>query len=160
MKKLVSLLGFVALAQSAGIIGLPPTSKAIASGWYARLDTPKWRPPGAVFGPVWTILFVLMGVAAWRVWRKRDEAPDESKTALAWWGAQLALNAGWTWIFFGARKPRLALGEIVALWLAIAGTTRAFFRRDQAAGALMLPYLAWVSFAAARNASIAARNDN
>ena len=159
LKKCAPLLGFIGLTQAVGISGAFPTSKAIKSGWYKRLKQPDWQPPSNVFAPVWTILYLTMAIAAWRIWRKRDEEPDAVKTALTLWGSQLALNAAWSWLFFGARKPKLALAEIIALWAAIAATATAFWRIDRTASALLWPYLAWVSFASALNATIAARNE-
>lgn len=158
MKKFGALLGFIALAQ---VIGGAPgfvTTKSIKDGWYDRLDKPKWTPPNSIFGPIWGVLFVLMAVAAWRVWLKREENREETKTALTWWGVQLGLNAGWSLLFFGARKPKLACLELLALWGSIVLTMRLLWRRDQMAGALFVPYLAWTSFAMAVSASIAWRN--
>lgn len=159
LKKWAPLLGFIGLTQAVGISGAWSTGKAIQSGWYKRLKQPDWQPPNSAFAPVWTLLYLMMAIAAWRVWSKHEQKPDAVKTALTLWGGQLALNAAWSWIFFGARKPRFALAEIVALWLAIAATARAFWKIDRTASALLWPYLAWVSFATALNASIAARND-
>ncbi len=159
LKKWAPLLGFIGLTQAVGISGAWPTSKAIQSGWYKRLKQPDWQPPSNVFAPVWTLLYLMMAVAAWRIWRKRGTEPDAVKVALTLWGAQLALNAAWSWIFFGARKPKFALAEIVALWLAIVATATAFWKIDRTAGALLWPYLAWVSFAVTLNASIAKHND-
>ena len=158
-KKWAPLVGFIGLAQAVGIAGALPTSRAIQSNWYKKLRKPNWQPPGKVFAPVWTILYLLMAVAAWRVWRKRDEEPAAVKTALTLWGGKLALNALWSQLFFGARQPKWALAEIVALWTAIAATASAFWKIDRIASALLWPYLAWVSFAAALNASIARRNE-
>lgn len=160
MKKFGSLLGFIALAQIVGGSSGIVTAKSIRDGWYGRLDKPKWTPPGFVFAPVWTILFALMGISAWRVWRKRDEDPEATQTALTWWGAQLGLNALWSLLFFGLRKPKWAWLEIFALWGSIALTLREFWKRDQLAGALLVPYLAWTTFAAALSTSIAHRNDD
>lgn len=122
-----------------------------APDYYARLDKPSWAPPPWLFGPVWTVLYALIGVAAWLV--SRRGGPGTGR-ALGVWGLQLALNAAWTPIFFGLRAPGLALVEIGLMWVAIAATTFAFLRRRTAAGALMLPYLAWVTFAAALNFEI------
>lgn len=158
MKKFVSLLGFIALAQGVGGSTGIVASKAIRDGWYGRLNKPKWTPPGSAFGPVWTVLFVLMGIAAWRVWRKRAEAPEETKTALTWWGVQLVLNAAWSLIFFGLRKPKWACIELLALLGSIAAAMRSLWKRDALAGALFVPYLAWTSFALAITVSIARRN--
>lgn len=110
--------------------------------WYAGLNKPSWNPPGWLFGPVWAALYTLMAVAAWLVWKRAGLSRP-----LAFYGAQLALNAAWTPLFFGARQMGWALFEILLLWLAVAFTLRAFRRVHAAAGALLLPYLAWVSFA-------------
>lgn len=126
-----------------------------APDYYARLDRPSWAPPGWLFGPVWTALYALMGVAAWLVAKRGGSG---TRPALGLFGAQLALNAAWTPIFFGLRNPGLALVEIVVLWVAIAATVVAFLARRTAAGALLLPYLAWVSFAAVLNFEIWRRN--
>ncbi len=126
-----------------------------APDYYARLDKPSWAPPPWLFGPVWTVLYAMIGVAAWLVARRGE--PGGGK-ALGLWGVQLALNAAWTPIFFGLRAPGFALAEIVLMWVAIAGTTVAFFTRRTAAGALLLPYLAWVTFATLLNFEIWRRN--
>jgi tryptophan-rich sensory protein len=126
-----------------------------APEYYARLRKPSWAPPAWLFGPVWTVLYALIGVAAWLAAQRGGRG---TRRAIGLWGGQLALNAAWTPIFFGLRAPGLALIEIVVMWGAIASTTAAFFRRRAAAGALMLPYLAWVSFAAVLNLEIWRRN--
>lgn len=126
-----------------------------APEYYARLDRPPWAPPGWLFGPVWTVLYAMMGVAAWLV-AKRGGAG--TRPALGLFGTQLVLNAAWTPIFFGLRNPGLALVEIGVMWVAIAATVVAFLARRTAAGALLLPYLAWVSFAALLNFEIWRRN--
>jgi translocator protein len=122
-----------------------------APDYYARLDKPAWSPPGWLFGPVWSVLYLLIGIAGWLV--SRRGGPGTGR-ALGLWGTQLALNAAWTPIFFGLRAPGPALAEIAVMWVAIAATTVAFFLRRTAAGALMLPYLAWVAFATALNFEI------
>lgn len=149
------LVGFVLVAQMAGLLGIPFTDRAIG-GWYDGLDKPAFNPPSWVFGPVWTALYVLIGVAAWRIWRQHADADRE--VALSWWAIQLVLNAAWTPLFFGARAPWVALVEIVVLWVAIVITTMRFRRIDTVAAVLMVPYLAWVSFATVLNASIAWMN--
>lgn len=126
-----------------------------APEYYARLEKPSWGPPAWVFGPVWTVLYALMGIAAWLVASKDGSA---SRKALLLWSAQLGLNATWTPVFFGLRAPGLALVNIVLLWLALAGTVTAFFSRRPVAGVLLIPYLAWVSFATALNFEIWRRN--
>lgn len=117
--------------------------------WFDGLRKPSWNPPASAFGPVWTLLYVGMAVAAWRVWRVRGWG-----WPIGLFGVQLALNAAWTGLFFALRQPGWALVEIIALWLTIAATTRAFARSDRLAAVLMLPYLAWVSFAGVLNAAI------
>ena len=121
-------------------------------GWYANLAKPSWTPPGWVFGPVWSLLYLLMGISAWQVWRKTGFRA--AAMPLGWFGVQLVLNAAWSGLFFGLRSPGAALIEIVLLWGAILATTIAFWRRSALAGWLMLPYLAWVSFAVALNLAI------
>jgi tryptophan-rich sensory protein len=117
--------------------------------WYANLLKPSWTPPGWIFGPVWSVLYLCMAVAAWLAWRKPEPALPMILFAI-----QLAVNAAWSWLFFGLHSPGLAFLDIVLLWIAIGGTTVVFWRRSPAAGLLFLPYLAWVSFAAALNFAI------
>jgi translocator protein len=118
-------------------------------GWYAKLDKPSWTPPSWLFGPVWSLLYLLMGISAWQLWRKTGSRA--AVVPLVLFGIQLVLNMAWSGLFFGLRSPGAALIEIVFLWCAILVTTIAFWRRSAPAGWLMLPYLAWVSFAAALN---------
>ena len=146
-----TLVGFVLVAQVAGLVGIPFTDRA-TGGWYDGLDRPWFNPPNWVFGPVWTALYLLIGVAAWRVWRHHEATTRN--TALTWWGIQLVLNAVWTPLFFGAQAPLVAFLEIRVLWVAIVVTVREFRRIDGPATVLMLPYLAWVSFATVLNGSI------
>ena len=119
--------------------------------WYAGLAKPSWNPPGWVFGPVWTVLYALMAVAGWLVWRRGG---SENWLALRWFAVQLALNVGWSAVFFGLQMPGLAVLEIVLLWLAIVATLMTSWRVSRPAGILLLPYLLWVSFAAALNFAI------
>jgi tryptophan-rich sensory protein len=121
-------------------------------GWYANLDKPSWTPPSWVFGPVWSLLYLLMGVSAWQVWRKAGSR--SAAVPLVLFGIQLVFNMAWSGLFFGLRRPGVALVGIVFLWFAILATTIAFWRRSAPAGWLMLPYLVWVSFAAALNVAI------
>jgi translocator protein len=147
----LGLAGWIALCVGVGLIGGLATSAD--TPWFAALRKPSWNPPAWVFAPVWTTLYVLMGVAAWRVWRGRDRG-----TALWLFGVQLALNFAWSFIFFSAREIDLAFVEIVVLWAFIAATIVAFSRHDRGAAWLMIPYFAWVSFAAALNGTIARMN--
>ena len=120
--------------------------------WYATLERPALAPPNWVFAPVWTTLFVLMGVAVWLVWR-RATGPDarDARAALGAFALQFGLNVAWSAVFFGQQSIGGGLAVIAALWVAIVATTIAFARVDRRAAALLLPYLAWVSFAAYLN---------
>jgi tryptophan-rich sensory protein len=121
--------------------------------WYFReLQKPSWQPPPWVFGPVWTTLYLLMGVSLWRIARR---APLTAVfPALLVFGAQLFLNGLWSPVFFGLRRPGLAFAVIVMLWIAIVATMRAFRAHDRLAATLLFPYLAWVSFASVLNFTI------
>lgn len=147
---------FVVVCQLVGILGALTTETG-SSAWYQALAKPSFQPPGWVFGAVWTLLYAMMGVAAWRVWRVRASQPL-AKTALMLFGVQLALNAAWSPVFFGAHAITLALVILIALWAALAATVWAFRRVDRTAALLLLPYLAWTTFAAVLNASIVALN--
>lgn len=132
-------------------IGASITSQSV-HGWYQALRKPDWNPPDWIFGPVWTVLYALMAVAAWLVWRSAGW--PAARSALVVFGLQLLLNVGWSLCFFGLRNPGLAAGEIVALWLAIAVTIASFWRHSRWGAVLLLPYLAWTSFAAILNLAI------
>ena len=147
----IGLVFFIAVCLAAGGLGAIATTPEI-DGWYKTLAKPAWNPPSYVFGPVWTCLFIMMAVAAWLVWR-----PDGMKGApipLTLFAIQLVLNVAWSWIFFGMHQTGLAFAEIVVLWLMILMTSVTFFKSSKIAGCLMLPYLAWVSFASLLNFTI------
>jgi translocator protein len=131
----------------AGLGGMATTPSI--PNWYAGLAKPSWTPPGWLFGPVWSVLYLSMAVAAWLVWRKGN-AP----VPLALFTVQLAFNVAWSWLFFGLHSPGAAFIDIILLWAAIAATMIAFWRRSPVAGMLFVPYLAWVSFAAVLNFAI------
>lgn len=135
--------------QAAGALGSVFTASAIPA-WYDTLVRPDIAPPNGAFAPVWTLLFLLMGIAWYLVWRKGWSAKG---VALASWlfFAQLALNVLWSVLFFGLRNPGLALVEIGILWLAILATAAAFFKVSRTAALLLVPYLLWVAFAAYLN---------
>lgn len=118
--------------------------------WYDALQKPSWNPPNWIFGPVWSALYLAMAIAAWLVWRERRNPPDV-RPALAMWGVQLALNAAWSWLFFGLHEMAWALAEILTLWGAIAVTAILFRRHNRLAAWLLVPYLAWVGFASFLN---------
>jgi translocator protein len=120
--------------------------------WYASLNKPAWTPPDAVFGPVWMMLYFLMALAAWLVWRCRARASVRGPLAL--FGVQLGLNAAWSWLFFGLHSPGGGMIDIVLLLAAIVATLAAFWRRSRVAGILLVPYLAWVAFAGILNFAI------
>jgi tryptophan-rich sensory protein len=123
------------------------------SAWYLSLRKPSWNPPARVFGPVWTVLYIMMGLASWLAWRA-----GAGFVPMALYAVQLALNIAWSFLFFEARSLRWAALDIGALWVVLIATVAAFFRVDAWAGALMLPYAAWVTFATALTAALNARN--
>lgn len=135
---------------AAGIASLY-TTPAIPN-WYASLEKPAWTPPAWVFGPVWTLLYLAMAVAVWLVWRERGFT--RAPLALTLFAVQLVLNALWSIVFFGWRRPGLALVEIHFLWAAIFATMLAFWRISQPAAWLIWPYLLWVTFAGFLNLAI------
>lgn len=150
-RSLVACLGSIAIALGVGAIGGIATASSVSS-WYAGLNKPTFNPPNAVFAPVWTTLYVLMAICAWRVWRTE---PRPGRTvALTAYGVQLALNLAWSLIFFGLRAPGLALAEIVVLLAAVTVCAARFWAIDRLAGLLMGPYLGWVAFASALNFEI------
>jgi benzodiazapine receptor len=142
----------IAVCELAGFIGSFFTIPSIP-GWYATLARPELAPPNWVFGPVWTTLFALMGIAAFLIWKK-GISHKPVRSALWVFLIQLVLNACWTIIFFGLHSPGIAFAEIVILWVAILGTIILFARISRAAAWLLLPYILWVSFAAYLNFSI------
>lgn len=150
---IISLTVALLVPVSVGLLGSIATGESVST-WYQTLKKPAWNPPSWVFGPVWTLLYALMGAASWLIWRKRVEEKKEVRTALTWYGVQLGLNGLWSFIFFGARRPDLALIEIVVLWFAILITVVKFSRLDRLAMALLIPYHLWVTFATALNATI------
>jgi len=147
-KLVVSLVACLA----AGAIGSIFTRSAIPT-WYAELEKPLFTPPSWLFGPVWTLLYIMMGVAAFLVWR-RGLKNRNIRVALIVFLLQLVLNALWSVVFFGLESPFFGLVVILILWIAILATVVFFFRISKVASVLMWPYLLWVSFAAVLNASI------
>lgn len=150
----LGLCGWLAVCFLAAAVGAMASVQAPA--FYAQLHKPDWAPPAAAFGPVWSLLYALMGVAAWRVWRRVDAAGRRSAQGLFLF--QLAVNALWSWVFFVWHLGLLAFVHILVLWLLVAGTLLLFWRISRFAGALLLPYLLWISFAAALCGSIWQRN--
>ena len=148
LRKWVGLIGWLTLCYAAAFIG----SRFPISDWYAELAKPSWNPPNWVFGPVWSALYTMMAVAAWMVWRK-NSASGRS-IALKLFVVQLIFNGLWSWLFFGLQRPDLALVDIILLWMAIFATIVAFRRVRRTAAWLLIPYAAWVTFAAALNTAI------
>lgn len=138
---------------AAAIGGLATRS---APEFYSTLARPSWAPPSSMFGPVWTVLYALMSLALWLVWRQR--AVHDVRGPIVLFGIQLVLNALWSWLFFAWRLGRLAEVEILVLLVAIVMTVVAFWRVRPLAGVLLLPYLAWVAYASALTFAIVRRN--
>ena len=149
-RQALGLAGWLAASFVAGGIGA--MASANAGAFYGQLSRPLWAPPAWLFGPVWSVLYVLIGIAAWMVWRRHGFRGAAS--ALTLFGIQLLANALWTWLFFVWHLGAIALVEIVVLWWLIVGTMLAFWRLHRPAAVMLLPYLAWVGFASALNYSL------
>lgn len=150
-KQIIALVVSLGIAFSVAWMGAFFTDPSIGT-WYPTLIKPAWTPSGATIGLIWTILYGLMAIAAWVVWL--DGGAAKQRHPLGLYALQLLLNLAWTFVFFGLRSPGIALVEIGVLWMAIFVTSVSFWRTSRLAGALMVPYLIWVSFAAALNAKI------
>ena len=153
-RNIAALILSVFVCLGVGALGSAFTASSVA-GWYPTLAKPWFTPPSWIFGPVWTVLYVMMGVAAFLVWRRHDVG---RAVALGAFAVQLALNALWSPAFFGLRSVTAGMVVIALLLPAIAVTAALFFRRSKLAGLLMLPYLAWTSFAALLNAALLVMN--
>ena len=149
-KQIVGLVAWLAVSFITAAIG--GAASIQAGPFYTQLVRPEWAPPSSIFGPVWTVLYVLMGIAAWLVWRAADFRKVQRPITL--FLVQLALNALWSWLFFGWHQGAWAFADILLLWALIVATLIAFWRLSRLAGALLLPYLLWVSFASALNYSV------
>lgn len=150
-RDVLGLVLFIALCLAVSGVGGAVTATSVGT-WYQTLERPPFNPPDWVFAPVWTALYILMAVAAWRVWRAARF--QTGRPALAVFAAQLGLNLAWSFLFFGLRRIDLALAEIVFLLLAIIATSVLFWRIDRWAGALFVPYALWVGYATVLNASL------
>ena len=139
------MLSFIAAAVGA-------LASVQAATFYLQMAQPSWAPPSSVFGPVWSVLYALMGIAAWLVWR--EGGWRRQRSVLALFVLQLTLNALWSWLFFSWHRGALAFADIVLLWLLIAATLVGFWRVRPLAGALLVPYLCWVSFASVLNFAV------
>jgi len=149
--KFISLALSILIAQAAGMIGSVFTVSSVGT-WFETIAKPSWNPPGWVFGPVWITLYTLMGVSGYLVWQQRDM--PGAKLALSIYGIHLVFNALWSVLFFGLKNPGLAFAEILVLLSLIVATTVLFWKINSWAGMLMIPYIAWVSFAAFLNYTI------
>ena len=150
-KDVLAFVLFVGLCLGVGGLGGAVTAESVTT-WYTTLNKPSFNPPNWIFGPVWTALYILMGIAAWRVWRAADR--DTARGPLAVFALQLAVNLGWSVAFFGLRNPGLAVIVILALDLLVLATALMFRRIDRLAAWLLVPYLAWISFATVLNTTI------
>jgi benzodiazapine receptor len=150
-QSLIALMVALLLCYGAAAVG-GLASTGGGGTWYADLEKPSWTPPSWVFGPVWTALYGMMAVAAWLIWQDRRRRRVAAPILL--FAVQLALNAAWSPLFFAMHRPGLAFADIVLLWLALMATVWLFLRRRAIAGLLLVPYLLWVSFAAALNFTI------
>jgi benzodiazapine receptor len=156
MKKSVRLIISIAVCEAIGLAATPFTISVIPT-WYATLNKPSFSPPNWIFGPVWTILYLLMGVAAYLIWEKGLKN-KKTKIALIYFLIQLVFNFFWSVFFFGLRQPLLAFIDIIFLWLAIVITMLKFYKLSKTAFYLLVPYLLWVSFATILNFSIVVLN--
>ena len=153
MQKILRIALVVTTCLVIGYLSSLVTKESIIS-WYPTINKPVFNPPNWIFAPVWTILYVMIGVAGGMIWNKLETDQENVKKAFMFFIIQLGLNALWSYLFFGLHNPFLALIEIILLWLMIFETYNQFKKIDKIAAYLLLPYLAWVSFATILNASI------
>jgi benzodiazapine receptor len=147
----LGFVAFLALCLAASAVGSAATMSSVGS-WYQALAKPSFNPPNWIFAPVWTALYFMMAIAAWRVWRL--DGLRKARAAMTLFALQLVLNMVWSIVFFGLRSIGAALAEILVLLLAILATTVVFWQRDRIAGMLFVPYAGWVAFAAVLNAAL------
>lgn len=150
VKQIIGLACWLVLSFAAAAIGA--VASVQAASFYQHLAQPAWAPPASVFGPVWSVLYAMMGLAAWLVWRQGGWR--QQRGVLSLFVIQLAVNALWSWMFFAWHHGALAFADIVLLWLLVAATIVGFWRVRPLAGALLLPYLGWISFAAMLNFAV------
>ncbi|MDA0745118.1 MAG: tryptophan-rich sensory protein [bacterium] len=148
MKQILVLIFFLLAAFGVAAVG----GQFMPGDWYTGLVKPSWNPPSWVFGPVWTILYMTIAVSGWLVWKQVGFL--EGRVAMLVYLVQLVLNGAWSWIFFGLHRPGLAFAEILVLWISIVSLVVLFWRIRPLAGAMLLPYAAWVAFAAVLNGTI------
>ncbi|MFA5249606.1 MAG: TspO/MBR family protein [Candidatus Paceibacterota bacterium] len=153
IKQKISLFVFIAIVEAIQFLGAFPALGAVTT-WYPDLAKPFFNPPNWLFAPVWTILYLLIALSGWMIWKEREGKERAVDLALTVYSIQLVLNAVWSYLFFGSRLLGLAFGEIVILWLAIAANIYFFKRISKRAAYLLVPYILWVSFAALLNFSV------
>ncbi len=156
MKSVIRFIGALVVCFSPGVIGSWFTYPAIAS-WYVYLNKPFFSPPNWIFGPVWSFLYLLMGISLFLVWESKNKKGAIRKAG-KYFFLQLGLNTAWSLVFFGLKNPTFAFLEILILWASILATIRIFLNINRTAGTLLLPYLAWVSFATVLNFAIVLLN--
>ncbi len=149
MNKIFRFVSAILICQAAGILGSFFTINSVST-WYADINKPFFNPPSFVFGPVWTILYLMMGISLFLAWEK--------KINLKWFFIQLVLNSLWSIIFFGLQNPLLAFIEIIFLWIAIIFTIKSFWKKARTSAYLLIPYFFWVTFASILNLSIVILN--
>ncbi|OGO10492.1 MAG: hypothetical protein A2Z66_00910 [Chloroflexi bacterium RBG_13_66_10] len=147
-RDIIGAIVWLAVTFGAAFVG----SRFLPDAWYASLRKPRWNPPNWIFAPVWTLLYILMAVAAWMVWRQLGIRG--ALLPLGLFIIQLALNTAWTWLFFGKHRPGAALIDIAVLWLVLIAMIVVFWGLYPVAGQLLIPYLVWVTFASILNLTI------
>ncbi|HEY4530175.1 MAG TPA: TspO/MBR family protein [Luteimonas sp.] len=155
-QQFIGLVGWLVATGIAAFLGSMASRRS--EDFYGELVQPSWAPPPDVFGPVWTVLYILMAIAAWLVWRRGGFA--HARTALVLFLVQLVVNALWSWLFFAWRMGAAAFVDIALMWVLVAATMAAFWRHSRLAAALLLPYLAWITFAGALNLRLWQLNPN
>lgn len=149
MSKFIIPIFFVLISQFAGIVGSIFTVPAIAT-WYAKLTKPSFNPPGWIFGPVWILLYTMMGISAYLVWQKWGES-GMARVGVMLFFVHLIFNALWSYLFFGLKNPMFAFFEIIVLWLMILAMIIIYYQINKTASYLLIPYIMWVSFASVLN---------
>lgn len=152
MKRILQLIGLILICQGIGAFGALISANSVNT-WYAGIIKPSFNPPDWIFGPVWTLLYIMMGFSCWLV-TLQESVLGHKRTALILFGAQLLLNGIWSPLFFGLKNPGLALIDIIFLWVFIGLTVRSFWKVSKTAAVLLIPYWGWVSFATVLNFSI------
>ncbi|MCG2595409.1 tryptophan-rich sensory protein [Ramlibacter sp. XY19] len=154
LAQIVGLIAWLAIVFAVAAVGA--VASVDAGAFYAQLVRPDWAPPASAFGPVWSVLYLLMGLAAWLVWR--NQGAKRLRLALVLFFCQLCANALWSWLFFGWRNGALAFADVLVLLALIAATLVVFWRISRLAGMLLVPYLAWVTLATALTWAVWQRN--